>query len=74
MLANALLTTPEKPSRVMTKLGIPIFSDLAATRPAAVEQPPQPALPVMTAWHPFAFIKLVILSTSMEVVPMGNSV
>jgi hypothetical protein len=57
--AKALLTTREKPLRVITKEGIPIFSAAAAARPAAVEQLPQAAIPAMTPWHPFSLSTLM---------------
>jgi len=63
MPAKALSTTLEKPSRVITTEGMPTLSLAAAARPAAVEQPPQAAIPVMTASQPLSFTTLLTFST-----------
>jgi hypothetical protein len=56
----------------MTKVGIPLFSTLPAARPAPVEQLPQPALPVMTAWQPLRTTLSVAVSLSIFLFPQGT--
>ena len=72
--ANAFSTTRSRAALTSTTVGMPLFSTLAAARPLAVEQFPQPALPTMTAWHPFAFTMSAVLSLSMGAIPIGSSV
>src|SRR5690606_19602348 len=72
--AIAFRTTPTKSSRVRMTVGMPLLSSLAATRPHAVAQAPQEALPMITASALRATTCSTVSSRSIGTLPIGNSV